>query len=36
VASPNQAQVTLKVEAFRIFLVEIVNHKIYLPNGLEN
>jgi hypothetical protein len=26
----------LQVEAFRTFLVEIVNHKIYLPSGLEN
>src|ERR1039458_4610174 len=35
-ATPNHPQVALEVEAFRTLLVEIVNHRIYLPSGLEN
>ena len=35
-ATPHHPQVVLQVEAFRTFLVEIVNHRIHLPSGLEN
>ena len=34
-ATPRDPQIALEVEAFRTLFFEIVNHRIYLPSGLE-